>query len=219
MRRYILILIIILIGINSYSNGFIELSGYVIFKETKEKIENIGVNIISHDLSIDTTIFTDDNGLYKILLPQSHYILMTSNDSLIGVSSVDLEFTKAIDLIAYFNYQNDYKIFRNGFQQIFISNNSETLGLKSNGEFRRTIFVGIYAAYSFTENGFYEIKGDTIITEVKSVDCYNGMNTDRIGHIDSYIKSPNSPFYLIDKSKNRLEMIQFNDLEKIYKNN
>ena len=219
MKRYILILIIFLIRINLYSNGLISLSGYVKFKETQEKTGNISLKIISKDLLLDTTIATNRSGFYKVLLPENQYTVMINNDSLIGISTINLKEPTTKDFIAYYNFLNDYKVFRNGFQRIFTSKNSETIGLKSNGEFRRTVFVGVYAAYSFTENGVYEERGDTIITKIQSVDCYTNMNVDLIGHIDYYVKSSNSNAYLIDKTNNKYELINFRELETIYKSN
>ena len=216
MRRYILILLINLITINSFSNGLIELSGYIIFNETNAKVANIGVNFLSLDLFHDTTIYTDNKGFYKVTLPNNQYRIMITNDSLIGVSTINLLETKSNDFIVYYNFMHDYKIFKTGFQQIFIGNNSVTLGLKNNGEFRRMTFVGIYAAYSFIENGLINQNGDTVITQTKSVDCYNNMNMDRIGHIENYIKKHDSIDYLIDKNNIRFNLIKFKDLEKEY---
>ncbi|MDD2799545.1 MAG: hypothetical protein PHV20_13220 [Bacteroidales bacterium] len=214
MRRYVFILLVNLIAINSFSNVLIGLSGNIIFNETYEKLSNISINITSLDLSHDSTIYSDNTGFYKVILPKNKYILTITNDSLISVSLIDLKETKSIDLTVYYNYMHDYKIFKNGFEKIFTSKNSITLGLESNGKFRRTTFVGIYAAYSFTENGLFEIKGDTLITKTQSIDCYNNMNMNLIGHIDYYTTKQDSIDYLIDKNNIRYNLIQFKALEK-----
>ena len=120
------------------------------------------------------------------------------------------------NIIAYFNYMNDYKIFRNGFEQIFTGKNSVTIGFKSNGEFRRTVFVGVYAAFSFIENGIYEIRGDTIITTTKSIDSYTQLDNDLIDREEYYIKNSNTADYLTDKSKFIYKLVRFRELEQIY---
>lgn len=212
MKQTIIILIISLIAIHAYSENLVELSGFVVFNETRQKVDHIEITFTS--LLKDTAIYTDKAGFYKINLPKTSYSILISNDSLIGYSFINMDANKSIDFMTYFNYMNDYKIFRTGFKQIF-KNQFRVLGLKENGEFRRTTFVCHYAAYSFIENGLYEINGDSLTLKTLSIDSYNNLDNNLIGHIDTCIIKQCSIEYLDMEKKNRYSLIQFKDLEKL----
>jgi len=209
MKQTIIILIISLIAIHAYSENLVELSGFVVFNETRQKVDHIEITFTS--LLKDTAIYTDNEGFYKINLPKTSYSIMISNDSLIGFSLINMDSNKSIDLMTYYNYMNDYKIFRSGFKQIY-KNQLGVLGLKENGEFRRTTFVCHYAAYSFIENGLYKINGDTLILKTLSIDSYNNLDNNLIGHIDTCIIKQGSIQYLDNEIRNRYSLIQFKEL-------
>ena len=216
MKSY-LTLLVLLVSLNSFSNDLIEFNGLVEFSETDAGVGNILVEILSLDLTYDTSVFTDKNGLFKVYLPENQYSLMISNDSLIGSENINLLTPMTRNIVVHFNYLNDYKIFKTGFEQIYTGKNFVTIGLKSNGEFRRTVFVGDYAAYSFIENGLYQIKGDTIVTKTCSIDSYIKINKDLTGQVEYYAISGNSVDDLVDKSSTRYKLVNYKELEKMYK--
>lgn len=204
---------VIIIWNNSYSQELIELSGYVIFNKTNEKVGNTEINFLSHDLSYDTTIIADNNGYYKVIIPKNQYHILANNDSLTGSSTINIAKTSYKDILMQYNPIHNYKIFKTGFSKIYTNKNTITIGLKDNGEFCRTTFICCYAIYSLTENGTFKITGKKLTTKTISTDSHYHID-EVTNKIKTYTIKKDSCEYIVDYKGTRYYLTDFDKLKQ-----
>jgi hypothetical protein len=208
----------ILIGILMLANfshleaqSLFKLTGHVIFNETGQEVPHLKISVLSSDLLIDTTIVCDKNGVFKVTLPAQEYIVEISGDSLTGGQMVKVIKDTNIELKAYYDIQNDYKIFQKGFNSIY--EGLSTIGFKDDLTFRRITFVDNYATYSFIENGTYRLSGDTIITKTLNIECYDiNLVKKYVDRLESYVMRKDTSSYLLDQNKNKYRLTTFEKL-------
>jgi len=212
----------ILIGILLLANfshieaqSLFKLTGHVIFNETGQEVSHLKLTILSSDLLIDTTILCNTNGVFKVNLPPKEYIIEIRGDSLTGGQMVNVIQDTNIELKAYYDILNDYKVFQKGFKSIY--EGISTIGFKDDLTFRRTTFVDNYATYSFIENGVYRLNGDTIITKTISIDCYDlNLVQKHVNRLEYYLIRKDTCSYLIDQNKNKYHLTTFGKLTSKY---
>ena len=226
--KYWFSILLLIVNINLFSQDVYNLAGFVYFNKNSERLPNQLLRISSSDLHIDSIIITDSNGCYKILLPKGIYSISilnkitynTLNDSLWGLSSIDLTKNKECNIKARYNYMYDYNIFRTGFSKIYSKSDeySVRIGLMPDNKFRKTVFIGNFTGYSFIENGTYKIIQDTLFTKTISVDSYYSDDSIKYtGSENFYIIQKNTSEYLIDKYKNKYQLEKFSVIDEYSK--